>query len=299
MLEQWLPHEREFADRILMHEGIREHSTPPPCETCGTDDAPYRCLDCSPYAFSCKTCIVHEHSRNLLHKIEVSCVRHRISVSDSPFPQQWNGSFFTDATLFDLGLSHQLGHSINDICSLPSDPVKLMLFDTSGVHIVRITYCFCERNDDGNRHTQLLDARWFPASWNRPGTAFTFRLLNFIHKLQTRSKINLYDFYASLISVTDSAGLTPPVVRRHSLAPCIQPLNLILQYRYNELSLVLKIWVYLRQVRRGGGAHSIGGMATMAPGSLAVECPACPHPGRNLMTRHVDRCMSTLFFLSR
>ena len=87
-----------------------------------------------------------------------------------------------------------------------------MLFDISGVHTVCITYCFCERNGDGNRRTQLLDARWFPASWSRPSTVFTFRLLNFIHKLQTRSKINLYDFYASLVSVTDSAGLTPPVV---------------------------------------------------------------------------------------
>ena len=118
-------------------------------------------------------------------------------------------------TLFDLGLSHQLGHNVGDPCPLPSDPIKLMLFDVTGVHTVRVTYCFCEENGDGNRRTQLLDARWFPASWSRPGTAFTFRLLNSIHKLQTRSKINLYDFYNSLVSVTDAAGMSPPVVRPH------------------------------------------------------------------------------------
>ena len=127
--------------------------------------------------------------------------------------QRWNDNFFTNVTLYDLGLSHQLGHNADDPCPLPSSPIKLMVFDISGVHTVRTTYCFCERNSNGNRRTQLLDAQWFPASWTRPSTTFTFRLLDFIHKLQTRSKINLYDFYASLVSVTNSAGQSPPIVR--------------------------------------------------------------------------------------
>ena len=87
-----------------------------------------------------------------------------------------------------------------------------MLIDITGIHTVRVSYCFCEANGDGNRRTQLLDARWFPASFHRPGTAFTFRLLDHIHKLQARSKINLYDFYAYIESLTNSAGLNPPVV---------------------------------------------------------------------------------------
>jgi len=61
------------------------------------------------------------------------------------------------------------------------------------------------------------------------------------------------------------------------------------QFRYNELSLVLRVWVHLRQVRRGGGAHIVGGFEALAPGSLAVECPACPHPEKNLVTPQVDR----------
>ena len=61
------------------------------------------------------------------------------------------------------------------------------------------------------------------------------------------------------------------------------------QYRYNELSLALRIWVYLRQVRHGGGAHTSGGSGALAPGSLAVECPACPHPNKNLVSPQVDR----------
>ena len=33
--------------------------------------------------------------------------------------------------------------------------------------------------------------------------------------------------------------------------------------------------------RAGQGQHLRGAIAT-AQGELAVECPACPHPGRNL-----------------
>ena len=165
-----------------------------------------------------------------------------------------------------------------------------MLFDISGVHTIRVAYCFCEDNGDGNRRTQLLDAHWFPASWSRPGTTFTFRLLNFIHKLQTRCKVNLYDLYASLVSVTNSAGLSPPVVCFLFLVVPPRTSNTQLQqYRYNELSLAMKIWVYLRQVRRGGGAHIPGGSSSLGPGSLAVECPACPHPGKNLVSQKLDR----------
>lgn len=56
-----------------------------------------------------------------------------------------------------------------------------------------------------------------------------------------------------------------------------------LQNKYNELSLVFRIYVYLRQVRRGGGTHIVGGRSAIPAGGLAVECPACPQPGRNII----------------
>ena len=129
------------------------------------------------------------------------------------FTQRWNGSFFVQTPLFSLGASYQLGHSVDDPCTLPSPPSTLILFDISGAHAVRITYCFCDLNNQcqyGKRRVQLLRAGWFPASWHRPGTAFTFRLLDFTHKLQTRSKINLFDFHAALGSISNS---TTPAVR--------------------------------------------------------------------------------------
>jgi len=130
--------------------------------------------------------------------------------------QQWKNDFFTEASLFSLGASSQLGHAIGDPCPLPSQPTVLKVFDISGLHTVRVTYCFCDGNglqQPGNRRVQLLRARLFPATWHHPGTVFTFRLLDYAHKLQTQSKINLYDFYVSLLSITNSAGQSPHVVR--------------------------------------------------------------------------------------
>jgi hypothetical protein len=34
-------------------------------------------------------------------------------------------------------------------------------------------------------------------------------------------------------------------------------------------------------LKRAGRGHDPGGTSSTAPGDLAVECPACPHPGRN------------------
>ena len=62
-------------------------------------------------------------------------------------------------------------------------------------------------------HTQLLRARWFPATIDRPSTVFTFGLLDFFHKLQNRNKCNPYDFYHTIIQQTDATGLDPGIVR--------------------------------------------------------------------------------------
>ena len=35
-------------------------------------------------------------------------------------------------------------------------------------------------------------------------------------------------------------------------------------------------------LKRTGCGHDLEGIGNTPPGSLTVECPACPHPGRNL-----------------
>lgn len=44
----------------------------------------------------------------------------------------------------------------------------------------------------------------------------------------------------------------------------------------------IRVWRHLKMCKRAGRGHDPAGVASTTPGGLAVECPACPHPGRNL-----------------
>lgn len=71
----------------------------------------------------------------------------------------------------------------------------------------------------------------------------------------------------------------------------VSPLNssdMIGQYRYNEISLVYRLWIHFQLLKRGGGVHHRDGIGSLANGSMAVECPACPHPGRNIAVDKLD-----------
>jgi len=45
---------------------------------------------------------------------------------------------------------------------------------------------------------------------------------------------------------------------------------------------VFRIWRNLQSLKHGGRGHDPAGVAATAKGSLVLECPACPHPGKNL-----------------
>ena len=65
--------------------------------------------------------------------------------------------------------------------------------------------------------------RWYPASFGRPKTAFTFNLLDTYHKLTLQGKLNLYDFYHAILNKSDNQGRSKPLVcntngRNHSLS---------------------------------------------------------------------------------
>lgn len=43
-------------------------------------------------------------------------------------------------------------------------------------------------------------------------------------------------------------------------------------------------WRYLKLLKRSGRGHDPDGVEATKPGECAVECPACPHPEKNLPT---------------
>jgi hypothetical protein len=63
-----------------------------------------------------------------------------------------------------------------------------------------------------------LRTRWFPATFNRPMTAFTFDCLDTFHELTLQGKTPLYDFYHMVLHKTDSLELHKTVVRSRPLS---------------------------------------------------------------------------------
>jgi hypothetical protein len=126
--------------------------------------------------------------------------------------QRWTGHFFNRECLQNLGLRMQLGHG-GSACPCPSPGLPgFMIFDNSGVHSMNIDYCECPNNDVPDRRTQLLRQGWFPATFTRPNTVFTFDCLDTFHELTLQGKVNLYDFYHTLLRRSDNANVSDSIV---------------------------------------------------------------------------------------
>ncbi|KAJ7714692.1 hypothetical protein DFH07DRAFT_762966, partial [Mycena maculata] len=52
--------------------------------------------------------------------------------------------------------------------------------------------------------------------------------------------------------------------------------------RYHEFLMMTKQWRHTRMMKRGGRGHDPEGVAKTKPGECALDCPACPLPGKNL-----------------
>lgn len=97
----------------------------------------------------------------------------------------------------------QLGHDGND-CPHPHPPATLTVVDLLSIHRVRVAFCDC-----GGTHyyVQMLRAGWWPASLKRPRSGFTMRTLKFFQALSLLSKTNGYDFWRTIVYMTDGSGV--------------------------------------------------------------------------------------------
>lgn len=131
-----------------------------------------------------------------------------------------NQVFIMQAFAFSLGMEEQAA-SLQNLGPLLSLWLMCQVFFFSlmtsvnidkydhllGIHPVTIDFCNCRTNGIIPHHIQLLRAGWFPATFIRPQTVFTFHCLNFYHELTLQSKVNAYDFCRSLLRLTDSLEL--------------------------------------------------------------------------------------------
>ena len=64
---------------------------------------------------------------------------------------------------------------------------------------------------------------------------------------------------------------------------------------------MMRMWQTLKMLQRRGRGHSPSGVAGTQEGELAVLCPACPQPGKNLPSDWEDappekQCVALAFF---
>ncbi|KAI0741518.1 hypothetical protein C8Q80DRAFT_1221541 [Daedaleopsis nitida] len=250
--QEWLPLRQEFLDELLRFHG-GEHAVDTGDACCATCEEPssslLHCVDCASRTVHCPNCILIAHKHLPLHKLE-----------------QWNTKMWVKRELRDLGLVVQLGHD-GLKCPHPAENTqRLVIGDVSGIHQVQVRFCKCLNAEDEFTHqwVQVFRTGWFPAMTNRPAMAFTFRMLSAFHELNLWAKMNLYDYWHSLERLTDNTGSGAR-------------LN-----RYTQATHVMRLWRHLTSLKRGARAHDPSGARGTQDGQLALECPACSQPGKNL-----------------
>ncbi|KAG2144236.1 hypothetical protein DEU56DRAFT_937900 [Suillus clintonianus] len=242
----WKEERDTYLAELIRLDGRGDSSS----DVCGECCAPaqFRCLDCDDLQLYCRGCTVANHLRSPTHRI-----------------QEWTGVFFQAVSLKDLGLRVQLGHPVGQRCILPQQVSKdeFVLIDTNGIHELGLDFCGCETSNSHVR--QLLRHGWFPSTATDPRTAATFRLLRHFQILSFESKASAYEFYHSLVRLTDNSGLTKP------------------KDRYNAFLRMVREWRHLKMLKRFGRGHEPSGVKGTSQGECVVVCPACPQPGKNLV----------------
>lgn len=115
-----------------------------------------------------------------------------------------------------------MGHEHTPCPSLESTFKKILVIDLSGAHYINIQFCACKEDPKWvENYRQMLRMRWYPASFDRPATAFTFDLLDTYHKMTLQGKLNLYDFYTSIMKKSDNCGRKKVIVSNPTLTPIL------------------------------------------------------------------------------
>ncbi|KAG1724946.1 uncharacterized protein EDB91DRAFT_1062537, partial [Suillus paluster] len=207
------------------------------------------CEDCFGIELRCSSCMVMAHKDHPLHQL-----------------QKWNGEYFEFASLKSLGLQIQLGHALGHTCPNPHCAFNddFVIIDSHGVHKVLLDFCDCTL---ATAHIQqLLRMLLFPSTTADPKMAATFRLLEEFHLLSLESKVSAYEFYYALMRRSDNTGINP------------------IKDRYDSFMRIVHEWCHLKMLKQSGRVHNPNGIDVMAEGACAVICPACPQPGKNLLS---------------
>ncbi|EIW76562.1 hypothetical protein CONPUDRAFT_76203 [Coniophora puteana RWD-64-598 SS2] len=236
---------QEYLDEEVRAEGCgRAADTSCNCER--GHPRVYRCETCSGRHMTCRECLLSAHSKLPLHHVS-----------------EWNGSFFQRVSLSLLGLRVQVGHEDGSRCVLPyPGHPDFVVIHANGLHHIHLDYCGCDRKV--SYRLQLLRFGWYPSTVDIVRTVSTEEALAQFSALTCKTKVSAYGYYEALECLTDPLGLNVP------------------NRRYKAFLRTIRQHDHVKLMKEAGRGNVVSGIETTKPGELAVQCPACPHPGINL-----------------
>ncbi|KAK0490075.1 hypothetical protein EDD18DRAFT_1358692 [Armillaria luteobubalina] len=104
----------------------------------------------------------------------------------------------------------------------------------------------------------------FPATDTEPRTVVTTAALEQFQMLTFMGKISAYEYYHSLVCLTDNTGIKTP------------------SDNFDAFIRVVCEWSFIHLLKRAGVGNEPSRWKDAKPGSCAVECLVCPHPGVNI-----------------
>ncbi|KAL1666291.1 hypothetical protein GGF50DRAFT_125801 [Schizophyllum commune] len=246
----FMPLRQEYLDETLRWESRGSMKYTAQCRDCGDPAPRFRCRDgCMGCWMFCQSCIVKQHAYTPLHWME-----------------EWleADGHFQRTDLKTLGLRVNLNHPPGEFCMLAHAADKdFTVIHDNGIHNVSVDFCHCAQGHDISHRQQLMRNGWWPATPTSPQTCATETCLRQFDKINALSKVAVYEYCRALQKLSDSGDNKVPDKRRAFM-------NIVRQRRHIQL------------LKRGGRAHENNGVETTENGQLALRCPACPQPGRNL-----------------
>jgi hypothetical protein len=119
---------------------------------------------------------------------------------------KWNGKFFEKTSLHALGYVIHLGHaghSCPNTSSTPGFHTTLVILNTNGIFTHCILWCECDNAPSS--FFQLFKTGFFPSSFKKPQTAFTFDLLDYVYIDSMECKTAALSFCQKLAHITDNS----------------------------------------------------------------------------------------------
>ncbi|KAG2070487.1 hypothetical protein BDR04DRAFT_1128462 [Suillus decipiens] len=141
----------------------------------------------------------------------------------------------------------------------------MVIIDKSRVHCLKVRCCHCPNALSSD--IQLFRHGFFPASFNRPKTAFTFRVLDDFLLDNLECGTLVMNYYGKLQRMTSS------------MFPYLVP------DQCRELMRVARQWRQLKTMKWHGFGHCSDDPKA---GDLTLFCLACPQPGINMSMSEDD-----------